>query len=374
MDLNVQMFTGGCKSQADFDVQQILKKLRRISEKVKIKSGLIGWNTDIDISEILSYLKDNGAEVYLWMPVFSELDEITDFSPLTGKNGIIKINYDRGNDESFNFCCPANPDNTDKVISVFEKYYSSNTYDGIFIDKIRFPSFIGGRDAIFSCYCDYCKKNFDIPDPREFSAIDPVNPLGISKYSNLRYDISEVYKKLFDYKDTAVFNSIKRLCDYFRSRDMKIGLDLFAPFVSCFVGQNYSKLMPLADMVKPMLYKITNAPAGLPFEIDVYSTAFDNDSENAKKRKSLLTEIVGYEDKDFISREISGIMKIINDRKLKTKLYAGIELNYVQDISPVTKEYIEQSIENIRHSDGIVTSWDLNTTPDNHVEYLLNVW
>ena len=374
MDLNVQMFTGSCKRHVDFDVQHISKKLRRISEKVKIKSGLIGWNINIDTSDIITYLKEKGAEVYLWMPVFSELDEMADFSPLIGRNGIVQINYDRGNDESFNFCCPANPDNTDKVISIYEKHYGGNVYDGIFIDKIRFPSFIGGLDPVFSCYCDYCRNNFDIPDPRELSPVDLINPLGISEYNGLRYKMSEVYTKLFDYKDTVVYNSIRRLCDYFRNRDMKIGLDLFAPFVSCFVGQNYSKLLPLADMVKPMLYKITNAPAGLPFEIDVYSTAFDNDPENAKKRRALLSEIAGYEDQSFISREISGIMKTIKENNLKTKLYAGIELNYVQDISPVTKEYIEKSIKNIRHSDGIVTSWDLNTTPENHIEYLLNAW
>jgi len=30
MDLNVQLFTGGCREQADLDIPQILKKLRRI--------------------------------------------------------------------------------------------------------------------------------------------------------------------------------------------------------------------------------------------------------------------------------------------------------------------------------------------------------
>jgi len=374
MDLNVQLFTGGCKDPADLDIPHVMKKLRRISERVKIKSALIGWNIDIDISEIYTFLKDAGTEVFLWLPVFSELDGMADFSSLIGRNGVVKINYDRGNNESFNFCCPANPDNTDKVIDIYEKYYRHYDYDGIFIDKIRFPSFIGGQDTVFSCYCDYCRKNFNIPSPHDLSPDDATNPLGITGYSNLRYEMSDVYKKLFAYKDTAVFNSIKRLSDYFRKQKMKVGLDLFAPFVSCFVGQNYSLLLPLADMIKPMLYKITNAPAGLPFEIDVYSTAFDNIPINAVKRRKFLTDIVGYEDTDFINREVLGIMNIIKEQNLTTKMYAGIELNYVQDIAPVTNDYIKQSINAIRHSDGIVTSWDLNTTPDSHIDCLLSTW
>ena len=221
MDLNVQIFTGGCREQADIDAEQILKKLRRISEKVNIKSGLIGWNIDMDISGIVSFLKDVGADVFLWMPVFSELDGMADFSPLIGEKGEVTINYDRGNGEAFNFCCPANTENTEKVLDIYEKYYSGKDYDGIFIDKIRFPSFIGETDSVHSCYCDYCKRNFDIPDPHELSPFDVVNPLGITRYSNLRYEMDDIYKKLFDYKDIAVYTSIKRLCDYFKKQNMK---------------------------------------------------------------------------------------------------------------------------------------------------------
>jgi len=373
MDLNVQLFTGGCKEPVEPDVRQILKKLRRISEKVNIKSGLIGWNIDMDISEIIKYLRDIGAEVYQWLPVFSELDGMADFAPIVGRNGIPKITYDRGNGETFNFCCPANPENVDKVINIYDKHYRNSAFDGVFIDKIRFPSFIGGQDTVFSCYCDYCKNNYDVPSPDELSVVDAINPLGISEYKNLRYLMDDFYLQLFDYNDTAVLNSIKPLCDYFRELGLKIGLDLFAPFVSNFVGQNYSRLLPLADMVKPMLYKITNAPAGLPFEIEMYSTAFDDNPENTQKRKNILKNITGFENTDFISREITGIMDVIKNQKLKIKMYAGIELNYM-DVAPVTKEYIEESVKNIRNADGIVTSWDLNTTPDNHIEYLLNAW
>jgi len=372
MDLNVQIFTGTCKNPADLEAGRVVDKLRRILERTKITSGFIGWNVDTDVSEIAALLRDSDADVYLWLPIFSELDVLAEFSPIIGSKNTEVIN-DRGDDETFNFCCPANPGNVDRAIDIFEKYYSDDIYDGVFIDRIRFPSFFGGKDMVFSCFCEYCRSKYDVPDPSELAALDGENPLGITRYKDLRYEMSGVYQKLFDYKSEAVTRSLERLCDYFRKRGLKIGLDLFAPFLSPFVGQDYRRLLPLADIVKPMFYKATNAPAGLPFEIGAYAAAFDDDREKADRRKALFAGIVGYDDADFVSCEISGIKKIIEDNKLKTKLYAGIELNYT-DVSPVTQEYIGRSVTNAQSADGIVTSWDLNTTPDSHIDYLLDIW
>jgi hypothetical protein len=179
------------------------------------------------------------------------------------------------------------------------------------------------------------------------------------------------FKKLFDYKCAAVFDSLEYLCAYFRGKGLKIGFDLFAPFLAYFVGQDYQRLMPLADFVKPMFYGMTNAPAGLPFEIDMYARAFDNDAENAEKRNKLFLNFVGFGD-SFVNSEIANIRKIIDANRLKTRLYAGIELIYDERIAPVTEEYIRKSIAGIKGVDGIVASWDLNTIPDSHLDCLLD--
>jgi hypothetical protein len=120
-----------------------------------------------------------------------------------------------------------------------------------------------------------------------------------------------------------------------------------------------------------MFYRITNAPAGLPFEINRYAEAFDGDAANAKKRKQLLLDTVGYEN-NFIENEITGIRNIINGKGLTTRLYAGIELNYNEHIAPVTEEYIRESMVMTKEADGIVPSWDLNTIPVSHIDCLLH--
>jgi len=377
MELNIQLFTGGCRKPTDLDVAQVMEKLRRILKRTRISNGLIGWNINTDVTEIIKLLKDAGAGVYLWLPVFSELDGLADFSPIVSACGGALVNYDRGNGETFNFCCPARPDNVDKVIGIFEKYYDNGSYDGVFIDKVRFPSFAGGKDAVYSCYCDYCRSRYDLPDPLELDDGDSqkknenINPLGLTGYTDMRYSADGAHKKLFDYKGAAVFNSLNRLCAYFRGRGLKIGMDLFAPFLSYFVGQDYRRLAPLADFIKPMFYNMTNAPAGLPFEISAYAAAFGGCADMIEARRKFLIGAAGYGDPGFIAREVSGICEIIKTSRLNTKLYAGVEINY-SDISPVTRAYIEQSVRNVGKADGIVASWDLNTTPVSHIDYLLN--
>ena len=369
MDLSVQIFTGSCMKPVEINTRAVIDKLNKIIKKKNISNAIIGWNKDADLSEIISLLKGNGADIYLWLPVFSELEALTDFFPLVkSDNKELKINYDAGNGEKFLFSCPANFKNIEKIIAVFEKYYGERVYDGVFLDKIRFPSFIGGLDSVLTCFCDYCRSKHDLP--KEWGIHDSENPLGIRSYNNLSYNLDDRYKKLFDYKCDAVFNSLEYLCRYFRGRGLKIGFDLFAPFLAYFVGQSYHRLLHLADFVKPMFYGITNAPAGLPFEIDMYAKAFDDDTKKAERRKERFFNNIGY-GKDFITSEITGIRKLMNDNGFKTRLYAGIEVNHITGIAPVTEKYICESVARAEEAGGIVASWDLNTMQDSHIDCML---
>ena len=372
MDISVQLYTGSCTKPAELDQRGILHKLNRILRRTDIKNAIIGWNKDVDLSEIVFFLKHKGVPLYLWLPVFSELDELSLFLPLIGlDNRKIEINFNMGNNEKFQFCCPANPENIERIIGIYEKHYYKEIYDGVFLDKIRFPSFLGGMNSVSGCFCSYCRSNYSLPGKAELQITNSMYPFGIMSYNNLSYDLNDSYKKLFDYKCDAIFHSLEWLCKYFREKDLKIGFDLFAPFLAYFVGQDYFRLMSLADFVKPMFYSLTNAPAGLLFEVNMYAKAFDGSTENARKRKELFLDCIDY-GTDFVKKEIAGIRKIIENKGLKTRLYAGIEINYLENIAPVTEGYIRESIAKIREADGVVASWDLNTMSDNNIDCLLD--
>ena len=364
----VQIHTGGFDaSPEDIDVSAALEKLTRLYEKANIDCVMLGWNPKANVDEIIDFLKQRGIEVYLWLPVFSGLDG---FAPLIGTDGTPVVHsYKAEKGERFDFGCPANPDNIEHIKNSFETNFGNGHYDGIFLDKIRFPSFISGTSPVFSCFCPYCSPIHKLTGDFELS--DGENPLSISSYNDLKYKIDdERLAALFAYKAGVVTSAILQLIEYFREKGFKIGLDLFAPYLSFFVGQDYAKLAPHADFIKPMFYRKTNAPAGLPFELDMYAAAFGGSRDMIEKRKHYLLSILNAKEIDagFINREINDINNVLG----KCKHYAGIEINYNDRIAQITAEYIEENITRLKNVDGFALSWDLCSTPDENINAVLN--
>ncbi|MCL2084016.1 MAG: hypothetical protein FWH06_02015 [Oscillospiraceae bacterium] len=365
--VTVQIYTGGFDSAPEpLDIPSILKKLEKIRQRANIAGVMIGWSPNADIGAIAGFLRRHGIGVYLWLPVFSGWDGL---SPLMGGQGRpAEQGYLAEKGERFDFGCPANPENVRHVIRIFEERYAAGPYDGIFLDKIRFPSFISGIQPVLTCFCPHCRPLHGISE--RFEPRGGENPLGITAYEGLRYTLAdEALAGLFAYKSEAVTASAAVLSGYFRKRGYKVGLDLFAPFLSYFVGQDYGKLAPYADFIKPMFYRKTNAPAGIPFELDMYAAAFGGSPQEIEGRgryllKTLQTSGIGM---DFINREIAGIREIAGD----VKLYAGIEVNYHERVAPVTARYIQENVTGIKNADGIALSWDLCSTPGQNLDAAL---
>ena len=366
--VTVQIFTGNFDSPINqLDITEIKAKLARIYQKAKIECVMIGWDPKAEIGELTSYLRVHGTEVYLWLPIFSGWDGMPPLIGADGRTAAQEYSAEKG--ERFDFGCPADPDSVRHIKRIFETQYSSGAYDGIFMDKIRFPSFISGLQPVMTCFCPYCSKLHGLTrsQPELQNETDAVNPLSITAYKGLCYDTADEYlARLFKYKAEAVTASIAELSEYFRTLGYKVGLDLFAPFLSWFVGQDYCALAPYADFIKPMFYRKTNAPAGIPFELYMYASAFGGASETIERRKQKLLNILNTSviDIDFINREIAEI----REKTGKTKIYAGIEINYNEKIAPITSRYIKENITKMKGMDGLALSWDLNSTPDENLD------
>ena len=119
-----------------------------------------------------------------------------------------------------------------------------------------------------------------------------------------------------------------------------------------------------------MFYRKTLAPAGLPFELDMYASAFGGDIHKIESRKQYLLDVLRTPsiDVDFINREINNINRVLGD----TKHYAGIEINYNKKIAPVTTDYIHENITGLQNVDGFALSWDLCSTPDENIDAVID--
>ncbi|MDR0447347.1 MAG: hypothetical protein LBH07_01620, partial [Treponema sp.] len=248
----------------------------------------MGWSRDKKLYEkTAEFLTKRNIDFYLWFPVFSETGALKGLSPLVDFEGRQIINRGKHEEEDFSFCCPNSSENIEKILEIFEREFASIKFNGIFLDKIRYPSFANGNGqrTVFSCFCPHCRETYEkeqldvellkkaLVCPTGLggpSLLSGQTPMGISSYRGCGEYVFDnpVLSRFFEIKACIIFKSLERICRYFRDRNYGIGLDVFAPFLSPFVGQDLDAFSGLCDFIKPMMYRATVAPAGLPFETD----------------------------------------------------------------------------------------------------------
>ena len=135
---------------------------------------------------------------------------------------------------------------------------------------------------------------------------------------------------------------------------MIVGLDLFAPVVSRFVGQNYPLITGHADFIKPMLYRRTDAPAGIGYEYAL----FEKSAPGAQGRGKPAM------DKSFLETQLEAVGHVACEK------YPGIEINYDEELVRTDAGYIRESLAAIRDRgfDGAALCWNAMQAPDAHIE------
>ena len=153
-------------------------------------------------------------------------------------------------------------------------------------------------------------------------------------------------------------------------RTIKKAIEHYKIDTSHFTGQNILSLSNHADFVKPMYYRRTYAPAGIPFEIKSYSQSFTKQKyfeitekffkiigQNVKNQENISDE---YMEQELICLKSNfGIKNIC----------AGLEFNQIENIAPTNKVYLKHSLKSFYNAkiDGIVLSWDLMSIPYEHL-------
>ena len=146
------------------------------------------------------------------------------------------------------------------------------------------------------------------------------------------------------------------MADSLRARGLSIGMDLYAPFMSVFVGQDYSILSKHTDFIKPMLYRKTNAPAGMGFEYNLMRQAVPGASGYPAFEMTL----------DFLDSQLEAM------EGYPCAKYPGLEINYRTNVAETSPEYVKESLKAVlRHGfEGAVLSWNIMEAPNAHIEAL----
>lgn len=254
--------------------------------------------------------------------------------------------------ENFTFFCPSSEKNIASFISIYETWFADCGFDGVFIDKIRSQSFLAGTSGILSCGCDRCKtlyaeKGVDIDGIKHAYEMQ-----GDAFFTKGNPQIDSFLRA----KAEIISESVGKICDWFHNKGMIVGMDLYAPLMAGFVGQDYEVLSQKADFIKPMLYRKTEAPAGIGFEYRLMKESIPG----AEGYPEITTDL------EFLKGQLECISQASCDK------YPGIEVNYREEFARTDPDYIKESIQAVKDAgfSGAVLSWDIMLAPDSHISCL----
>lgn len=359
----VQVSLGGWQ-KPDYSAEQVIGRIDTVNQLIPVRKVIIGWSQDKDIyRQVGAYLHEKGIQMLLWLPVFAETEEVCENSPAVDLWGQIPANYDLAAGEGFRFNCPSDPQNAANVVALYDSLFSDCGFDGVFLDRIRTQSFVSGVSGVLNCGCALCVERFAAEGVDILAVKNEIESQGDDFFSVERYMPVNgfVFKNpiaadFFKAKGHVVSTSVAAIADSLRSRGLEVGMDLYAPFMAPFVGQDYDILARHADFIKPMLYRQTFAPAGMGFEYDLLRKAVPN----AK----------GYPDfkmdTHFLHTQLEAMDPYPCDK------YPGIEINYREGVVPTSPEYVSESLKAIlsHHFNGAVLSWNIMEAPLSHLECL----
>lgn len=372
----VQIFAGGFKGEIE-RAGEIIKRLERLLSQISIEAVIIGWTADRELyNELYRYLNDRGIKMHLWYPLFSEVGLFRPLQKVVGHRGAEIKSYAFHEGENFEFYCPADGDNLKMTVEIFEELYKGVSYDGVFLDKIRYPAFSNGVEGLFTCFCPGCCEKMEGAGLALKETVRAVER--VLKQSGLLLELEScshgevsfkdpLLESLFRFKNETIFKSLSTVTNHFRKRDKMVGFDLYAPSLSYFCGQNINSLIELCDFVKPMYYRRTRAPAGLPFELDflIKESARPFSREQFQQKLGLSGSAEVLTDGEMV--------KELNSINTGEKIYVGFEVNRVEGVVDSESSYIERCLQVAEDSKagGVVLSWNLMDFPEDNLNYIL---
>lgn len=361
MEYIVQIFTGGWHNR-NYTAEEIKARLETVASFLPVRKVILGWNLNTDLyKELIPYLSGKGIDALLWLPVFSETGELEPASDALDlfEKPIGNLALQEG--ENFAFYCPSDDANIENVIRIYEKHFRDCGFDGVFLDKIRTQSFVAGTEGVLSCGCPRCRKIYaerglDLSQLQKAYTEQKDHLFDAACYTpgtGFRFE-NELTEQFFDIKAEIIAGQVQKLCRYFKDRNMQVGLDLYAPLMSRFVGQDYSVISKEADFIKPMMYRKTEAPAGIGYEYRLL--------------KENIPEASGYP--DIVTDQAFLHSQLKELEGLSCDLYPGLEINYREDIARTDPAYITESLQTFRDCgmNGAVLSWDIMLAPDSHLK------
>jgi len=407
MWIGTQIFIGESEIR-DFPIDYIKNKIISAKRYLDLNGLMLRTNYDNGIYEdLIKMCREYEIDIYLWFPVLADIQDcevkkdesLTNYKNERGYGQIGRWGKLGSGEEKFLFICPNNKDKMDDVFSLFKNLLNKFDFDGVFLDRIRYPSFVNGFESLFTCFCCFCKENFnDIYDfsldsfrsaiKDFFDNLKKLNWKELSRWEGLEsfWNLADL-SKFIEFKNMNIYSIVRRFSDYAKSKNLKVGLDLYSVTLAPFVSQGYELLSRCCDWIKPMIYCHALGPAGIPLEVSCLIKALgilcpklnenniiyflNRTFENHLPENVYQILEKGIEE-EFVSVELKKIEKLRLSEDVR--VYPGIEAVKIPQFSiNIDKKILENYLSQIKKKvSGVVASWNLLYVPDYNLEIMGN--
>ncbi len=386
----------------------IQKAFSKIKDVIHVDGVLVGFSNDPFLYDYtVKSIHELGAKAYLWYGVLADVGEDTHVP-----QEAYMINYlGRKNapwgyiqSENFQFICPNHSFVKEVLIPRSINLVEKHGFDGIFLDRIRFPSMVTGLENHFCCFCKSCQQKafnygFDLIRFQNYISniihrIKNISELDLNYVGNVLetgsayglFNLDSELSKFYKFREGCIISIVKNIYTEMHYRNKEVGLDLFSPSLSPLVSQNYSQLCKYSDWIKSMSYCYAKGPASLPLEISSIIKIFQQINKDLKydTLEVLMGKLIGIN--NFIishnDEKISPITDILKHELYKARtlfnvnipIYPGFEAVNLPGVCDVGEKEMEQYLRVLidENLDGFILSWTLPLMAKENIKVFAN--
>jgi hypothetical protein len=375
-------------------------KLHAAFEQLPISYVLLGWNLPEPlVSACREEATQEDAQLYLWYPLLTGDGAFVPHPKwrTIGLQGEPVPGY-RGMAE-FTFACPNRPAVREAVLDHLGRVLERGDFDGVFLDRIRYPSPASDPTRWLACFCDDCGRaatadGLDLEAVRQSTQRLLTTPdrvpsflrasLGPAPLEPTDPDVALVVAFL-DFRARSISRFVQAAARLIHGEGLVVGLDCFSPALTRLVGQDLGTLDACCEWIKVMVYGHTLGPAGLPFELlDLATWLTEKGLATETRALEWLSQATGLRlppsrnalrvhglEPSALHAEIARARTSGIDR-----LLAGVELVQLPGVTYLHPEQITADLRafHAAGADGLVLSWDLWHVPPERLALVRAIW
>ncbi len=360
----------------DVTPAQVRERLRQAFDLRPISIVILGWNLPPQLEDtVAEETSQHAAALYRWHPLLASDAGFTlpaewqpinlHREPVPGFKGL----------SEFTFLCPNRADVQAWIAERIEIAAKRGIYQGLFFDRMRFPSPAENPERHLACFCKSCQRiaadsGLDLEAVRHHIDSLFADSSGAKTFIQALFSPTDdsLLESFFNLRLKCITRIVQVAAKMARSHRLNIGLDCFSPTLTRMVGQDLSALNQSCDWIKLMTYPRVFGPAGLPFELRALAgwlgakyNVNETGAVDTVNEVSGLSLTPGGLPSESIRREIQ-----VGRNAGITNLLAGLALVEMEGVHTLTLEQIQSDVMACDAADGLVLSWDLWYIPQKY--------